>query len=522
MLERVLTPNNILDRVTRLEKRIASLEVGAVVVQGVETPTGGTQIRFGGWIATETALTDLLGKAELSSGLPGVLLRGGAAGDIVLDGNAPSLRMGQATAYMTGVGVWMGKDGSVYKARIGNPSGEHLRFDGAGMSYTGAIAATSGTLGNLTVTGALTVGASTPNLVIDGANKRIQSSNYAAGAAGFRIDGATGIAEFNDIGMRGEIRTTMIPRGHTLAAGGVIMANKAVGKLRADCNVSSFSTATIDIADPDGMSHANFGALWEVNDIIRLREPSVGVFWGRVTNKTDMGSYWRLSALWQSGVSSGTFRAGTTVVNYGKSGQGFIVMNSGAAEAPFFSLRTHAGSPWSATTELMRIGNLKGNWGYSGDVYGVALGSFGLTNVSLTVDETDGLRIRRGRSLVLRVNNSGVGIFEGVFNIGFSGGIFQGTGTFASPTTGLKIWNNGGIGEFALYASGSRQVFSGNGTLYAGTAGAVRLNGNSVSILAGTSATSPQERAFKWLHDIGTPVVQELTPLQRRLRRRSR
>ena len=42
--------------------------------------------------------------------------------------------------------------------------------------------------------------------------------------------------------------------------------------------------------------------------------------------------------------------------------------------------------------------------------------------------------------------------------ISATGGIWQGTGTFAAPTNGLKIWNSGGQGRVATFSGGQPQV----------------------------------------------------------------
>ena len=42
--------------------------------------------------------------------------------------------------------------------------------------------------------------------------------------------------------------------------------------------------------------------------------------------------------------------------------------------------------------------------------------------------------------------------------IGAAGGIWQGDGTFTSPTTGLKIYNSGGVGRLSTYNGGLEQV----------------------------------------------------------------
>jgi len=71
---------------------------------------------------------------------------------------------------------------------------------------------------------------------------------------------------------------------------------------------------------------------------------------------------------------------------------------------------------------------------------------------------------------------SGAFNLSGVATIGASGGLYQGTGTFASPTTGLKIFNDGGIGRLATFSAGLEQVsFDTAGRLIAG-AGGVRLS----------------------------------------------
>lgn len=89
-------------------------------------------------------------------------------------------------------------------------------------------------------------------------------------------------------------------------------------------------------------------------------------------------------------------------------------------------------------------------------------------------------------SSVIELDTSGNSRFSGVMNIGSSGGIYQGTGSFGSPTTGLKVWNDGGVGRLATYNSGTAQVyFDTTGTLTAG-AGNVLLDSAGLRLLAET------------------------------------
>lgn len=107
-----------------------------------------------------------------------------------------------------------------------------------------------------------------------------------------------------------------------------------------------------------------------------------------------------------------------------------------------------------------------------------------------------------GTSLRLRTNadskitlsgSDGKAYFDGDIWLGASGGIYQGTGSFASPTTGLKIYNSGGIGRLATYSGGTLQVELGStGELLAGGS-KVRLNSAGMAFAGGSAAGSASE-----------------------------
>jgi hypothetical protein len=44
-----------------------------------------------------------------------------------------------ATAYLTGSGLWMGYTGGTYKAHLGNPSGAHIKWDGSDFMIVGGL-----------------------------------------------------------------------------------------------------------------------------------------------------------------------------------------------------------------------------------------------------------------------------------------------------------------------------------------------------------------------------------------------
>jgi lipoprotein signal peptidase len=87
------------------------------------------------------------------------------------------------------------------------------------------------------------------------------------------------------------------------------------------------------------------------------------------------------------------------------------------------------------------------------------------------------------------------GSIAGALTMGESGGIYQGTGTFASPTTGLKIWNESDIGRIAGYNAGTAQWYAGtDGKLYAG-GGNVTLDNSGIRVEA-ASSTWDTTRSF--------------------------
>jgi fibronectin type III domain protein len=75
---------------------------------------------------------------------------------------------------------------------------------------------------------------------------------------------------------------------------------------------------------------------------------------------------------------------------------------------------------------------------------------------------------------------------DGVIDIVSTGGIYQGTGTFASPTTGLKLFNSSGVGKLSTYNAGVEQVtLDTDGRLKAG-AGKVTLDATGIRVDATT------------------------------------
>ena len=92
------------------------------------------------------------------------------------------------------------------------------------------------------------------------------------------------------------------------------------------------------------------------------------------------------------------------------------------------------------------------------------------------------------------------GSFTGALTIGTDGGIYQGSGTFASPTTGLKIWNDGGVGRIGGYNGGTLEWYaSTTGRIYSGR-GTMRLGYDDIRLKHEDSFTDM--RTVKWVENI--------------------
>jgi hypothetical protein len=239
---------------------------------------------------------------------------------------------------------------------------------------------------------------------------------------------------------------------------------------------------------------------------------------------------------------------GTPYALLGTTGDGRIELN--AYDTPRISLISQ-GATYNAQTELIRIGDLNGNWGYGAQTFGVGIGEYTGGRSSIVVDSVNGIRIFNATTQIAqwaadgtitigqvtasqnnvqissgaisvrnntteRIGVTAAGIltikdsggaavftldasagaeFTKPLTIGTSGGIYQGTGTFASPTTGLKVWNDSGVGRIAGYNGGTIQWYaSTDGKLYAAAGNVVidatglHLTGNVIEFKNGATS----------------------------------
>lgn len=90
----------------------------------------GTTGKIGGWEISTSTLT---------------------SGNIILDAINQVLKFGQATAPLTGTGIFIGLSSAVYQFRAGNPSAEHILWNGTNLNVSGTITTSNGSVGGFTI-----------------------------------------------------------------------------------------------------------------------------------------------------------------------------------------------------------------------------------------------------------------------------------------------------------------------------------------------------------------------------------
>lgn len=291
---------------------------------------------------------------------------------------------------------------------------------------------TAGPTQKLEVAGSIFVNAATANLFLKDSNtgwqsastlvvtplnnNSIRTTNYTSGLVGWNAS-AAGDAEFNNIDVRGSIRASIFTFNSINATAGTLGVFKSAAKLKADAVVPSSvtygtTTMVVDVVDPEGIAHVA-AQMFAVNDIIQLKSAfgtTVGSTWLRVHSASDQTTYWSYGTTIMAGTANVTYRAGMGVVDYGPSGQGFIIQTADQTNSPYLQMATHLATFTSADasgsliiTPRLRIGNLNGSYGYAADTFGFATGQYGTAGQSwATVDATNGVRL--GNNVTTRIH----------------------------------------------------------------------------------------------------------------------
>ena len=170
--------------------------------------------------------------------------------------------------------------------------------------------------------------------------------------------------------------------------------------------------------------------------------------------------------------------------------QGVVYLTSDDDNAPFIDIvdgiTQH--SQWNTAGKIRaRLGRLDGIT----DAQFGTLDGYGLwsDNVYLTgsIYATDGIfngTVYATDGIFSGTIYAGAGSIDGFLTLGTSGGIYQGTGTAGTPTTGLKIYQSSSIGQIAIYDGGTKTM---------------RIAGDDVRML--NASAFADIRTIKWLED---------------------
>uniref|UniRef100_A0A6M3KZG2 Uncharacterized protein n=1 Tax=viral metagenome TaxID=1070528 RepID=A0A6M3KZG2_9ZZZZ len=289
------------------------------------------------------------------------------------------------------------------------------------VSKEGAVTAVSGTIGGWTLAPTTL---SSANIVLDDGNDRIRSSNYVAGSAGTGFTLEPDLLEVGNIACRGIFRTGVFQKDVISAVGGNIAVTKSADVLATDMTAQDASTLTIE-----------GNVTFTVGDFLRIKNENDDE-WLEVTNIGSAPTYTvtRDKAADYAANTNPVWKKGASVVNYGASGDGGILMTASETNAPYMSVFTHAGVPWTTQTTRLRVGNLNGYLGYASDLYGIAIGE---TTKYLKYDPTNGLQVKGMISVdVLSSINADIGtITAGI--VKSSDGKIQ----YDCDNKWLKVWD---------------------------------------------------------------------------------
>ena len=340
-----------------------------------------------------------------------------------------------------------------------------------------------------TASGALTLDPA-GDVVSLAASTAVQTDNYASQLTGWRATYA-GEADFRYLFVDEMHAKSFIADLEQALAGGQIIAKSVAMVATAFTVPAAGAAATLRVRDLP--SAANMAA-FQSGDVVRLRTFSraagsltIADAWGVVTSYADGTGGNEGTQTWtftrSSAPNAGAMAAGTViqpdsiVLDYGTSGNGYYEVNAidGAygLNSPYARIVSWTTHPATGSVLRVQMGNLRGVYGYASTVYGIAMGDPTAANV--TVEATNGVRLRQGTTDMIVLDAAGNSYFAGVMTIGTAGEIRQGTGTLGSNYTGLRIWRDGSVGRIGGYNNNALQWYGGtDGYLYGG-AGAVAM-----------------------------------------------
>ena len=209
-----------------------------------------------------------------------------------------------------------------------------------------------------------------------------------------------------------------------------------------------------------GATTVDFGKTMTVGDFVIFRS-SLAVEYMKVGSLVSGTTYnvtpWRNL----DGSGANAWASGQPFAVLGASGAGRIELN--AYDTPRIQL-IRQGATYNSQTELIRIGDLNGGWGYVAETWGLAMGQYQSGYANITIDPTNGFRLRNYNTTVIQLDNSGNATIAGSLTIGAAGGVYQADG---------DVWlDDGGLGfDYTIGGDTSSVKWLNSGTVFASIVG---------------------------------------------------
>ena len=182
-----------------------------------------------------------------------------------------------------------------------------------------------------------------------------------------------------------------------------------------------------------------------------------------------------------------------------RNGGGWLELN--AYDTPRLQMMRQ-GATYNAQTELIRMGDLNGNWGYASEKWGLAIGEYASGKPNITIDQDGVLRFRLHTTEVMLFESGNADLTGKLRMPGTSSAIAIGSTPPTAANAGTGIW----IDRTGFYSllSGTYQVKvdAVTGDLLSG-GGAVKQNasGITMNVVSTAGDWTPIGTAVKWSHE---------------------
>ena len=361
------------------------------------------------------------------------------------DSNSGEIKLGGASAIDTGDGIYMNGTGDAF--RIGNAGASRFYWDGTDIKIDNSGGSTVVQLGNTNTIAGWSIDTSkiySTNLYIRSSGV-IETADFASDVQGWRLDSAgNGQAEFENVKVRGTLKTTVFEKESINAVGGQLyVANSTI---ISGSGVSPTDT-TMSIANATGFTGSYDNNNGEILSIKKITDTGFNTEYVLVqsASRDEPSSSTNLagklyvvrgysgsvagdsSSLGGSPGAATSYSASQVIVSTGRSGSGYIRINANPNDAitPYIDIVERTGSAIYDVELKARLGDLSGL--SSARLHGTDPSNAGFGLYSENVFLEGGIIANSGSIGGIKMQSSK---------------LYAGTGTFGNTNTGFYLDSN--------------------------------------------------------------------------------